>query len=252
MIDIKRAILYGLFMVVAYVLWTDWQKEHPPVTAAVVASNPVTLTATPVIENGKDIVKKTSMSVDASPSVVAEKSAPLAYIETDVMKVGFNLNTGDLVDLRFLNYTESDNNQTPFVMLNNDNMKKYVTMTRLLSINPKQKEQLNDTKIQFAKNSFHVVEDKAKGEWIVSLDGKDNHGLMIHKTMTFKQGQYLIDVHYEVTNQSKTPWEGVWTTQLLQHSPSEDKSSLFHLGSYSGGSLSIPGDKLYKKIGFLP
>lgn len=262
MIDIKRVALYGLLALVLYTLWTDWNKDYPA-TATNSSSNAVTLSVpstshsgevqiTPssnqTMEHGVDVNQQSMNSADAIASQANLKmEQPLTYVETDVLKAGFNVDTGDLVDLRFLKYTESDSNPTPFVMLSNEASKQYITLTRLLSI---QKDQLENTKVQFDKKSIHVTEDKAKGEWLVSMTGKTANNLVIKKEFVFNKGQYLINVNYVVSNEGKEAWEGSWTTQLLQHEPSEDKSSLFHLGSYSGGAVSIPGDKLYKKISY--
>lgn len=262
MIDIKRVALYGLLALVIYTLWTDWKKDYPA-TAMNSDSNAVTLSvpatstsgavqitpsANQTMEQGTDINQQETKSINAVSSEVSLKAEqPLVYVETDVLKAGFNVDTGDLVDLRFLKYTKSDDNPTPFVMLNNEANQQYITLTRLLSV---KKDQLENTQIQFDKKSINISEDKAKGEWHVSMTGKNANDLVIKKEFIFNKGQYLIDVNYVVENKGSTPWEGVWTTQLLQHAPTEDKSSLFHLGSYSGGAVSIPGDKLYKKISY--
>ena len=39
-------------------------------------------------------------------------------------------------------------------------------------------------------------------------------------------------------------------TQLLRSSPKEDKSSVFHVGSYTGASYSEPGKHRYQKVSF--
>ena len=39
-------------------------------------------------------------------------------------------------------------------------------------------------------------------------------------------------------------------TQLLRSSPKEDKSSMFHVGSFTGASYSKPGTHRYQKVNF--
>lgn len=250
MIDIKRAVLYGLLMLVAYTLWMDWQKEHPPIAIkpAIITSSGVSnaISDEPVFKEQRTIENHSASSSVLSNSPDSAKEQ-LIFVKTDVLKLGFDANTGDLVDARFLNYTESLDNKKPFLMLNNTPPNQYITSTRLFLLD---NGSLKNMKIQFIPDSFHVEKDDKKGEWIISMNGKSPEGLMVKKQFILNKGQYLMDVRYSIINESDKIWEGALSTQLSQNNPQEDKSSLFHLGSYSGGAISIPDEKLYKKISY--
>lgn len=66
----------------------------------------------------------------------------------------------------------------------------------------------------------------------------------------FTKGSYLIDVDYKIANQGNHEWVGYMNTQLIRSSPKEDKSSVFHVGSYTGASYSEPGKHRYQKVSF--
>lgn len=251
MIDIKRAVLYGVLMLVLYTLWIDWQKDYTPQSqnqATTVYGNNNTVQNIP--EQPANVT-----GVDTPPPAIAstannataQTSAPLFSVKTDVLSLGFDTNTGDLVDARLINYKESLENKQPFILLNNSPATQYIASTRLFS---SENGALKNMSIQFNPASFHVEQDSQQKQWIVSMDGKSADGLSIKKVFLLKKGEYLIDVHYSITNDSTNAWQGAWSTQFSQNDPHEDKSSLFHLGSYSGGSISIPGEKLYKKISY--
>lgn len=238
MIDIKRAALYGILLLIVYTLWMDWQKEYPSQPSA----------ATTLYGASTSSDKAISADADTSEATSAESTtpqAPLAYVQTDVLKVGFDTNTGDLVSASLLGYKESTENQTPFVLLNDQPAEQYITSTRLFS---SKDGTLNNQTVQFAPSSFYVAQDK--DQWIVTMEGASQDGLKVKKEFTLKKGEYLIRTRYLVNNESQSPWEGALSTQFSQNNPHEDKSSLFHLGSYSGGAISIPGEKLYKKIAY--
>lgn len=248
MIDIKRAVLYGLLMLVIYTLWMDWQKDYPPVKQNPVASLNTAIPNKETPSNSQEITPLLSSSEETvhenSPvdSSINTKDS-LFFVKTDVFKLGFDKNTGDLVSATLTDYKKSIQNKEPFVMLNNDSPLQYITSMRLFSLD---KETLGN--IHFMPKTFHV--EKNKKGWVVSVGGSSPEGLSIKKEFMLEKNSYLIGVRYFVTNNNHQPWEGEWTTQLSQKNPVEDKSSLFHLGSYSGGAISMPGDKLYKKISY--
>lgn len=260
MIDIKRAILYGLLLLVIYTLWTDWQKNYPEIrqkqavkvqhvvpteTKNFASSSDNTEDVTPPAfsdNTATSEVKHTNLSSNDS-----SKKEIVRFVKTDVLKLGFNVYTGDIVNAQFLKYSQSEDNKKPFVMLSNESPKKYVALTRLFSLN---NDSLSNVKVNFSPESFHVNHYKEKGRWIVSMQGVNSEGLNIQKKFILNENNYLIDVRYSIVNESEKPIEVEWTTQFSQTNPVEDKSSLFHLGSYSGGAISMPGDKLYKKISY--
>ena len=85
---------------------------------------------------------------------------------------------------------------------------------------------------------------------IVTLKGKNTEGVLVHKEYVLTKGSYLIDVRYVLLNEGAAVWKGYMNTQLLRSSPKEDKSSMFHVGSYTGSSYSNPGKHRYEKVNF--
>ena len=73
---------------------------------------------------------------------------------------------------------------------------------------------------------------------------------MINKEFVFTKNSYLIDVRYVLKNEGQSAWKGYLNTQLLRTTPPEDKSSMFHVGSFTGASYSNPGVHRYQKINF--
>ncbi len=264
MIDFKRALLYGLLVFVLYTLWIDWQKEHAPANSSAttissagningIPKNNINNTdknaLTPLSSAPQTAQNVSSTSMTNSASVNQVKTEPFV-VQTDVLKLGFDTNTGDLVDARFIDYPESLADNTPFMMLNDVAPNQYTTATRLFA---SENGELKNMAIQFDPKSFRAIQDltqKPKGAWKIIMEGKSANGLSIKKEFSVKNGEYLMDVHYSITNEAQQPWEGAWSTQISQNNPKEDASSLFHVGSYSGAAISLPGEKLYKKVSY--
>ncbi len=237
MIDIKRAALYGVLLLIVYTLWMDWQKDYAP-TPSIAAT-------TLYGSSGSSSVAQSTANSENTVTDSTVVKQPLKFVETDVLKVGFNVNTGDLVSANLMNYKESLENPKPFTVLTDKISKQYVTSMRLLA---SKNGELSNQAVQFSPESFQVQQEN--DQWIVSMAGTGQDGLQVKKEFLLKKGEYLIRVRYILENATEQPWKGAVSTSFSQNNPHEDKSSLFHLGSYSGGAISIPGDKLYKKISY--
>lgn len=247
MVDFKRAVLYGLLVFVLYTLWTEWNKEHAVMPAS---QNSVLQSMNSSLVDEKNKLTplssaSTSEKKVVNNSVATNNRAKLFIVKTDVLELGFDENNGDLVRARLLDYPESLTEKTPFEMLRTTTGSEYFTATRLFSSN---NNQLSNLAIQFDPKSFQVTQEN--GVWTVHMEGVAANGLKVAKSYALKKSEYLMDVHYKITNDTQTSWEGAWSTQISQGNPKEDTSSLFHVGSYSGGAISLPGDKLYKKISY--
>lgn len=236
MIDIKRAALYGILLLIVYTLWIDWQKEYAP--APSIAAT--TLYGSSGSSSATQATANTESNIPDSDAI-----QPLQYVKTDVLKVGFNVKTGDLVSAHLLDYKESLDNPKPFTVLTNKASKQYITSMRLLS---SEDSALKNQTVHFDPETFNVSQQQ--GQWIVSMEGKGQNGLVVQKEFLLKKSDYLIRVRYIIENNTESVWKGAVSTSFSQNNPKEDKSSLFHLGSYSGGAISIPGEKLYKKISY--
>jgi YidC/Oxa1 family membrane protein insertase len=71
-------------------------------------------------------------------------------------------------------------------------------------------------------------------------------GITVTKTYVFHRADFLIDVSYEVLNQSGSEWSGRLYRQFQRSEPERENRFLY---TYTGGAISSP-DKPYEKIKF--
>jgi YidC/Oxa1 family membrane protein insertase len=83
---------------------------------------------------------------------------------------------------------------------------------------------------------------------LVPLEWTNSKGLKVTKTFSFKRGEYLVRVGYQVDNQTATPWTGYLYTQLKRKEVAQE-TSMFQINPYMGAVLSSPA-KRYDKISF--
>lgn len=249
--DIRRVILYAALALVVYSLWTNWQIEHPPVPqrqeATVVKSTDGRLLP--------NIPSNTSVSnADAPPAAAETPSTAIAdqaktiHVQTDVLDLSINLQHGDIISAKLLDYPESvEEKDTPFTLLQNTAGERYVANSNLFVVKGQTVENADGN---YTSEQQEYQLPAGQSQFVVTLTGKNAEGLLVKKEFVFNKGSYLIDVRYVVANEGTAAWKGYMNTQLLRSSPKEDKSSMFHVGSFTGASYSKPGAHRYQKVNF--
>ncbi len=252
--DIKRVILGAALAMLAYSLWTAWQVDYPkseraPQVRQLIHKNNAAETLLPTIK-GADTEQspKEDMGLPKTHANFQNESGTNISVKTDVLDLQIDLTQGDIVSADLLQYAQNQNEDSqPFSLLKNTPGARYVANSSLLVMNngemghttPNFKTQKND--YQLSTNEDQLT---------VTLLGQSETGLAIEKVFTFKRGSYLVDVQYALSNQGSEVWKGYFNTQLLRDLPKEDKSSLSHIGSYTGASYSNPGHHRYQKVTF--
>ncbi|KTD07716.1 membrane protein insertase YidC [Legionella jamestowniensis] len=247
--DIRRVVLYAALALVVYSLWMNWQKDYPPPAPAQQSAEVVPLPA-------KSDSLLPTMTSDAAPTPQAaikedqagKASAEAIQVKTDVLNLRIDLTHGDVVNAQLLEYPVSiEEKDKPITILQNQANQQYVANSSLFITQGQEVKSLNFD-FSSAKQKYEL--EKGENTLTVTLNGRTPDGLTVKKQFIFTRGSYLIEVRYLIDNQGTAPWQGYLNTQLLRTSPQEDKSSIFHIGSYTGASYSNPGQHRYQKVTF--
>ena len=248
--DIKRVILYGALALMGYFLWMNWQTDYPqmpapPVETRVMPSQAVT---NPLAPPGAAGSTAETIPVTAESAANENVSASRVYVTTDVLNLAIDLKQGDIVNTQLLAYPESADPQSkPMTLLQDNPTTQYVANSGLVVL---QKQVVQSLDVPYTTQEKNYELNVGQEQLVVTLKGETSKGLVVTKTFSFKRGSYLIDVAYHLDNQGRDAWTGYLNTQLLRSSPQEDKTSVFHMGSFTGASYSIPGQHRYKKLTF--
>lgn len=245
--DTRRVVLYAMLALVVYSLWTAWQIDYPVVAPQQNSSQQLSVPTAPNT-NDRLMPSMVEHQDKSEPKDISSASAALIQVKTDVLDLSIDLKQGDIVQAQLLDYPESSAEKNkPFVLLQNNNGERYVADSSLFVVNQQEVESVD---VPFTSAQTHYQLASNENELIVSLNGKNADGLSVKKEFVFKKGSYLIEVRYQLVNEGDKAWKGYMNTQLLRTSPTEDSSSMFHVGSYTGASYSKPGQSRYKKIAF--
>ena len=181
-------------------------------------------------------------------SAETTSTTELIHVKTDVFSLDIDPQFGDIVRVALLNYPVSvDDKDTPTVLLTEQNAHRYTANSSLLE---RGAQGVQNSNFNFQSDSKNYQFTDNQNRLNVVLMGHSAEGLQVKKTFVFTRGNYLIEVRYDLDNGSGSAWEGFLNTQIFRTAPDEDKSSLFHIGSFTGASYSNPGTQRYKKVGF--
>lgn len=246
--DIRRIISFMALALVSLSLWNAWQVDYPPQQTAVTNSSNQQHTDEPLLpQMGSSSNSADATQVNPLAESTRTPSAPLVQVKTDVLDVAIDLQQGDIVSSQLLGYPLSvDEKNKPFPLLQNDANERYVANSNLFVTSGQAVKALD---FAFTTEQPHYELGENQNQLVVTLNGKEDD-LTVSKEFIFTKGSYLIDVNYKIVNQGSSEWKGYMNTQLLRSSPKEDKSSVFHVGSYTGASYSEPGKHRYQKVSF--
>ena len=205
--DSIKYIIFGGLAVVSYLLLLAWQEDYPRVP-------PTTPNPTAQIESSVQstsdvpslpVSSSTGSSLDVpvvptvATSQVPDQSDTLIQVSTDVLKVTLDRNGGDIVAVSLPEFKKTiDVENDPFVLLQRDALGLYVAKSGLVGrdgIDSTQRAlyQADATNYSLTQNSDTIV---------VSMSYSGDNGVVVIKRFSFERGSYLVDVSYEVQNNS--------------------------------------------------
>lgn len=243
--NLRTLFIFGL-LIVSLLLWEAWQEDYvrPQQQAADAASE--TVNGSPAAENEADLPALPSESAQAMPDVPdspqAEAVASKVHVKTDVMDLQIATQGGDIRELALLEYAvSSDQPDTPVQFLNDSAGQFFVTQSGLRGE--------GDAPTHYAEYRAEQTEyalQDGQDEIQVPLYWESENGLQVVKTYTFKRDSYLVDVDYQITNQSGERFSAYPYAQLNRNRG--DDGSMF-IYTYTGAVYSSEGNE-YQKVDF--
>jgi YidC/Oxa1 family membrane protein insertase len=249
-----RTFLIFAWILVATILWMEWNKEQRQPVQAVEAqpatptiegqglpaptlAGPVPASAVPPAAPGQPVVQ-------AAPTAPA--SAPTFTLSNDVVRV--LLDGGNVRRAELLNYRTSRASDAPLVRLFDDTPKNfYIAQSGWISDqgapghNAGFVAEPSTTDLRLTDDAKSVT---ARFVWT----GSD--GVSIRRTYTLGRGEYALKVRDEIVNGGAKPWTGYIYRQLTRR-PQDISRSMFNpeTFAFSGAAWYTPTEK-YDKRGY--
>ena len=253
--DTQRIIALIVFVFSGMMLWEAWNKHnHPPAIPTV-----STTTQTQPVNNGGANAVPTPASPLASTTPVATAStaptAPVAAgapasgarvsVATDTLSVELDTQGGDIREVTLLKHSARGDTNRPFRLMQDKVGAYFIAQSGLLGMGLPTHQSVWSA----ARSKYSLEGDVLN----VALSNRDTPGVEITKTYSFKRGSYVIDLRYDIKNDSGAPIAPVAYFQFLRDAnPPEGESA----GNMFTGVVTFTGpaifteEKKFQKVDF--
>lgn len=221
--DTRRLILFVIFSFSIMLLWDTWQQQHAPQPGVNQQATPALMTDKPV-ENSFKL-----------------QQAQRIRVTTDIYSAGIDTMGADLRELSLLSHRDDDN-QGPYVLMSDRVKDKlYVAQTGLKG----EGLPTHHTLFTTAQNNYVMADGQDQLE--VRFSTVSAQGVVVDKVYVFHRGQYVIDVRYEIKNNTAQTLHPAAYFQILHDNQSNQGSKM--MPTFTGGAYYTDADK-YNKVKF--
>ncbi len=181
----------------------------------------------------------------AAPNVTGNQaSTELIEVNTDMVRALINPVGGVIQSLELKKTPIStDQPEQGYPLLKSNERGFYVAQDGLLA-SPAGTAPDHTQVYQFQNTHYQLG---SAADVLVPLTWASDDGVSITKVFRFKQGSYVVDVEYQIDNQSTADWTGYHYGQLSRTPPLKKSGGFGQLPSYSGAAYYTPEDKFQKE-----
>ena len=228
-----RLLLYFTLFFIIYMIWAQWQLAYGPKPEVVAEKDTITATA----KNNEDgMIPEAALTPGSLPSVSSlDKQVSSAgqriKIVTDILDIEIDTKGGDVIRTVLRDYpVTADKPEEKLVLLTDQNVNYQVAQSGLVSVNEGTAPSHNAV-YRSEKETYRLAEGKDVIE--VPLYWEGSNGVKIKKVLTFKRGDYVVDVKYYITA-GEQDWSGSDYMQIVRSRPVETNGNAF-IHTYTGG-----------------
>ena len=185
--------------------------------------------------------QQTAPTNNAAQEATLSPITPIT-VTTDTVKAVIDEKSGDLRALYLLKYNASSDEGKDFVLFDDSKAYTYVAQSDLLNANGQLL--LKDVPFQAPQKQYTLSGEQVE----VRLSAPETNGLKIDKVYTFNKGSYLINIRFDITNQSGQPVKLDAAYRMLRDSSKPDGEGYFNQ-TYTGPVLYTPNGK-FEKVTF--
>lgn len=247
--NLRTLFIFGL-LIVSLLLWEAWQNDYVrPQQAAQQASNIETQTAESSQQQADDLPDlPTNQNAAGLPDLPDAEQTPDAdnvrqiRVKTDVIDAYIDPRGGDIRKLALLQYAvDADQPDVPVQFLNDGSNPFFITQSGLRA---EGQAPTHYDMYQAEENSYQLA--GGQDTLSVPLRWQSDNGLTVIKTYTFKRDSYLVDVSYQIENNSGERFAAYPYAQFNRTRPSDSSMLLY---TYTGAVFSSDENQ-YKKVDF--
>lgn len=240
--DSRRLVVFIVLSLGLLILWQKYIDPQPITTAPTqqVSSNSTNVVV-PTSNQTNNAPANTNPTVSASVAATAKTIT----VTTDLLQAQISTLGGDLQDVDLLSHGSDTDSKKAYPLLEDNSKRVYIAQTGLVSGTG---VSLPNHNTMFAASQYNYVLTTGQDTLTVNLDANES-GVNVIKTYTFKRNSYVVDVSYQITNDTTHPLTGVsayWRFLRDTASP-EGETKFAH--TFTGAAFYNSEDK-FNKIKF--
>ncbi|MCB4810115.1 membrane protein insertase YidC [Methylovorus menthalis] len=236
--DTKRLILFVIFSFSILMLWDAWQREHTPTPEAVTAE----AASDNSVPHAEKLPGTKAVADMPKESGFRLQTADRIQVETDVYKAVIDTTGGDLRRLELLKHRADNSTTENFVLLDDRAAPMvYVAQSGLIG------QDLPNHKTVFTAGATSYQLAAGSDTLEVRLTATNTDGVKVDKIYTFHRDSYVINLRYEIHNESASPIDPTVYYQVVHDTESNQGSHM--MPTFTGGAYFTQADK-FKKLSF--
>ncbi|MEO8156004.1 MAG: membrane protein insertase YidC, partial [Rhizobacter sp.] len=269
MTDMRRTLLWVVFLMSLALLWDGWNKHngHPSMFSPSAVSRPAATGPSPAVATQQTAGAAGVAVASAASAVDTNLPSEKVTISTDLMQATLDSKGGELVRLELLQQHDQQHTDIADHVMN---------IFKGKADEPEDPKQVKKNVVLFDASRFytartglwpaagaaalpehHTVMRLLPGERVlaegakqleVKFESPEVNGVKLIKTYTFKRGDYAIGVKHEVVNNSATALSPRLYLQLVRDGSSPPGGSSFY-STFTGPAIYTEASK-FKKIDF--
>lgn len=236
MMDFNRLFLLLIFSMSMALLWDAWHRVDTPNVSVTV---PQQILTTP--QSNIPVSKLSANKVDVSivNSQQQTFSNQIIKVKTDFLVAEISILGGDLQQLEFLQQRDTKDRNKPFILLQKKADHTYIAQSGLLGSN------LPTHNTMFTSKFTEYTLSKENDVLEVRLTAQTTPGIKVSKIYIFHRGSYLIDIRYEIENNSINIVSPSAYFQLIRDKNVPQGGTIF-VPTFTGPAIYTEADKFQK------
>lgn len=222
--DTKRLILFVIFSFSILMLWEAWQRDRLPETPAVAQQQPQDASV-PQAVTGETVQNELP-----AESGFQLESAQRIEVKTDLFRAEIDTLGGDLRQLELLQHRASGDSEENFTLMSDSGKPMiYVAQSGLIGNNlPNHKKLFSSP-----ASSYELKQGQ---DWLeVRLNWTGEDGIQVDKIYTFHRNSYIVDLAYEIRNNSSQTLSPSVYYQIIHDKESNQGSAM--MPTFTGGAF---------------
>ncbi|MBT5985051.1 MAG: membrane protein insertase YidC, partial [Nitrospina sp.] len=246
----QKLFLFIAIFLTVFLLWDKWELTQST------DENGNLITQTQLIDNNSSSEKtdvplasdipaaEVSVTDDSTPSV-SESNIDSSYITvvTDLLTIQISHKGGTIISAYLNEYPNSLNSDDKFQLLSNSPDMIFHAQSGLI---PAEQMPTHQDEYFSERQDYFLQGDN---ELVVPLSWTGNNGVSVTKNFHFKRNSYVVDVDYEVKNNSLSDQVVSSYTQLAHGTPKESGGFMMGMQNFNGGAV-YNDEEIFEKIDF--